>query len=140
VSIAAGRYVGIPYAERGASVHGCNCWGLVHLVLKEQFGVTTPDYAEHSGSEVLSNARAFQEAAGSLTWLRVTHPRAGDCALMTAMTDGERSRRVPGHVGIMIDSKTVLHVWEATAACLMPLDHARLRTRILGFYRHRDLA
>jgi hypothetical protein len=138
----ASRYVGIPFAESGFDLAGCNCWGLVHLVLKTEWGIETPTYGEISADELLATCRAFRTSVRNDPWREVVRSELNpfDCVLMTAMD--QRGHRSEGHVGIVASdngSLKVLHVWRATAACLMPLDHPRIRPRIVGFYRHRDL-
>lgn len=134
-----GRYIGIPFADDGHGMQGCNCWGLCHLVLKYERRIETPTFGETSAGELIAAARHFRSNAADLAlWRSVDTPREFDICLMTAMTD-DCKHRLPGHVGIMISGHRVLHVWEATAACHMPVDHPRLRHRILSYHRHRDL-
>jgi len=127
----ASRYVGVPYADDGHSLDACNCWGLVYLVLKEQAQVDVPTYAEISAKDIdLANARFAQERA-SYPWSRVIgEKRRFDVALL---------RGNPLHAGIMVSSDALLHIWKATSAVVMPIDHSRLRFNLLGFYRHVSL-
>ena len=137
------QYIGIPFAADGASRAGANCWGLVHLVLKEQCGIATPTYDAISADELIAAARQFRTSAVAEPWIRVTTQprRAFDVVLMHAMAseDGGGRSRVPGHVGILIDASRLLHVWEKCDAVVMSLDHPRIRHRIVDFYRHREL-
>jgi hypothetical protein len=112
----------------------------VRLVLAEQRRITVPDYAEIDAKDLLRVARTMGQDASADVWRRVDKPTAFDVVLMTAMTEEQRPRRIVGHAGIMVTEKLLLHVWEATASVIMPVDHPRVRARVLGFYRHEALA
>jgi cell wall-associated NlpC family hydrolase len=135
------RYIGVPYAERGFDFDGCNCWGLVHLVLKTECGIETPTYGEISALDLLRSARAFRDGRDEQTWLPVMRAalQPFDGVMMRSMTDS--GSRVENHVGIIAPTSNglrILHIWETTEACLMKLDDQR--AKIVGFYRHRELA
>lgn len=134
-----GRYVGIPFAEGGLTAEGCHCWGLVRLVLSEQCCIDVPSYGEQSAADLIAAARFFRIDADRDPWIKVESPREFDVALMTAMSGEARPRVIAGHCGIMIDGSTLLHVWEATSAIQMHINHPQIRHRLLGFYRHRAL-
>ena len=133
------RYIGIPFRDDGHDYDGCNCWGLCHLVLKNECGIETPSYGELSAADLLAAARKFRSIVAVETWEKVDDYRAFDCVLMHAMSD-DRSLRLPGHVGILISPSRVLHVWSKTAAVHMPIDHPRVRNKIIAVYRHKALA
>lgn len=124
------KYIGIPYVEGGADFNGCTCWGLVHLVLKTECGIEVPTYGEVSAADTIAATVSRDQAGG--TWQQVTTPRMFDVALMYAMTP----HRYLGHVGIMTSPEHVLHVWKATDAVNMRIDHPRVRYRLVGFYRY----
>lgn len=127
-----GRYVGIPFRDAGYDFSGCNCWGLVHLVLKHEAGVRVPTYAEVSATEIAAANDLFVTGAAHGPWIKVEKDlRPFDVALM---------RGTPMHAGVLVNETTILHVWKATQAVQMPLAHYRVRFRMLGFYRHKDLA
>jgi len=127
----AGRYIGLPYAERGHDRSGCNCWGLVHLVLKERAGIVVDPHAEVSAVEIeRATARAIRVAATE--WTEISGaPALFDVALM---------RGSPLHTGIVIAPGWLLHVWRSPHSIAMRFDNPRIRARIIGFYRHRSLA
>lgn len=134
------KYVGLPFADQGHTRVGVNCWGLVHLVLKHEAGIDVPTYGELSAADLLAAARTFRTDSVGKPWSKVEAPLGVfDVVLMSAMIDMPRARRMPGHVGIMASPTTMLHVWAATNACLMRLEHPRIRHRVLGFYRHQAL-
>ena len=129
-------YVGIPFLDNGHSASGCHCWGLVHLVLKQERGIDVPTYGEISAIELAKVAKTMARDQFNKPWIKVTEPREFDVALMYAMEGGHR---LLGHAGIMTSPTTVLHVWAATDAVNMSIDHPRVRYRLVGFYRHEAL-
>jgi cell wall-associated NlpC family hydrolase len=124
-------YVGLPFVDGGRNRAGVDCWGLVRLVLAEQAGVDVPTYGEISAHDLARVTGTIRAAiAGDQTWRQVEHPGVFDVAVM---------RGNPLHVGIMIDTRRVLHVESTTAAVQIPVTHPSVRHRLIGFYRHRDL-
>lgn len=137
----AARYIGIPFCSDGSSFAGCHCWGLVRLVYQRELKIELPAYGECSAGDLIKASRRFKDDSRAGPWLlSLGDHRPFDVVLMTGMTDEERPRRVPGHVGVLISSDRVLHVEKAIAASHMPLDHPRIRHRILSFHRHEQLA
>lgn len=145
-----GQYIGLPY---GAGPGAVECWGLVARVLREQCGLDLPDYGETSaaylgalarhraGGEGLAEARARMEReidAGRAAecWGVVALPRAFDVAVMARPTGGARAR--PGHCGVMIDARRVLHSLPDTGAVVAPIGHPSM-PRLLEYRRHNSL-
>lgn len=122
-------FVGAPFVELGRGP-AFDCWGLVRAVYAARLDVTLPDYGEISASDLVRVARTMGPAADTDPWASVDQPQEFDLAIMSWP-----GRRWPGHVGVMIDARTVLHVEAASAACLVPLDHHSIRHRVLGFRR-----
>lgn len=133
------RYIGIPFADDGLTRDGCHCWGLVRLVLSEECCLDLPTYGEQTAADLVAAARFFRGDSARDPWIKVETPQKFDVALMTAMTEEPRPRVIAGHCGVMVDFETVLHVWQATSSVQMKLSHPRIRHRLLGFYRHKQL-
>jgi hypothetical protein len=133
----AAKYVGIPFVDGGCSYAGCSCWGLVRMVLQNERGIELPSYGEIYASDLLAAARRIRHDSISGTWLNVVTPKPFDVAVMYAM-HGEKEK-VIGHVGVMSSETDLLHVWKETDAVNMSVTHPRVRYKIVGFYRHRDL-
>lgn len=132
----ANDYVGIPFRDNGHSHDGCNCWGLVKLVLWYERGILVPEYGEISAADLMRAARQIKQDSNARPWIKVTQPESFDVVLMTAKEGGHR---ICGHAGIMTSTTRVLHVWKETAAVNMDIAHARVRETIVGFYRHEAL-
>jgi cell wall-associated NlpC family hydrolase len=135
------RYVGIPFVSRGRDRLGCDCYGLVALVLREQFAIEVPSYANDypDALEQLEVAWLISNEISRQRWQRLNVPLP---------IDGERSSALPGsvillriagqpwHVGIVVADGWFLHVRPATDSCLERYDSLRWHRRIQGFYRY----
>jgi len=126
------RFIGVPYKDDGHDFRGCNCWGLVHLVLKHRAGIEVDPFADVSAADIAEAIELTRKVAASSTWLPVSgSPREFDVALLSGR---------PLHTGIVVASDLLLHVWRSPASMVMRLDNMRIRARMVGFYRHSGLA
>ena len=127
----AARFIGIPFADQGHDFTGCNCWGLVHLVLKHRAGVDVPTYGEVSASDIVRANALFETEAISGPWIEAGEPlRVFDVVLL---------RGNPLHAGIVIAENLLLHVWRSPSSAAMRLDHPLIRSKRIACYRHMDL-
>lgn len=126
----AAQYVGIPYADKGRDRSGCDCWGLLRLVLGEVFRISLPSYTED-----YATAADFKEVSALIAgeiphmpWRRVDgEPRAGHCVLF-------RLEGVPMHVGVMVSPTMFLHTRQGVAAAIDRLDAPLWHRKRLGIY------
>jgi hypothetical protein len=125
-------YIGIPYLSGGRDRAGSDCWGLVRLVYREQYGIDLPSYGE-----IDYDAANIAQTAGLIAdhrdqWQDVQDPCAGDVVLL-------RIEGYPAHVGVMIDATRMLHVHrDGLTSCIERLDGGSWRHRIEGYYRHAE--
>ena len=132
-------YIGIPFVAKGRDREGCDCWGLVRLVLAERFGLDLPSYAE--GYDSLEDVTAIVELIGGAqeegAWQRVAaeEARAGDLAVL---------RGVPTpHIGVLVAPGIMLHALQGAQASLARLSDQAWRHRLKptdrepypGYYR-----
>ncbi|WP_291299285.1 NlpC/P60 family protein [Elioraea sp.] len=131
----AAEYVGLPFAECGRDRSGCDCWGLVRLVLAEVFDAEVPSYLGGYAHTADRQAVAATVARALPDWTPVlgVPERAGDVALFRLMGQ-------PTHVGLVVAPGWMLHVERGTNSALDRLDGMRWASRRIGLYRHWDLA
>jgi len=133
----AATYIDIPFRDGGRTREGCDCYGLVALVLREVFQIDLPSYAgayasAHEREEVsaLIAGRVMPDG-----WRQVFDAaRPGDGVILRILNH-------PWHVGVMVTPTDLLHVAEGQAASTLErLDSPRWQRRLVGLYRHRMLA
>lgn len=129
-------YVGLPWLERGRDRAGLDCWGLFTLVYRERFGIDLPSFADAYLTTADRAALVDLIEGGMGPWREVPagEEHAGDGVMMTMSG-------APHHVGVVTRPGFVLHIENGKAGSIIE-DYrlARLRRRVLGFWRHIDLS
>lgn len=130
------KYVDLLYGRHGRGPLYYDCWGLLMLFFKQEFGIDLPAYDFLYADEAeISEALAFTRGEDS-PWREVKEKevRFGDVALFFSLRDVL-------HVGVVLDQVHFLHCNIYTEyACVERLDSASWRNRKIGFFRHAELA
>ncbi|MFN7115025.1 MAG: C40 family peptidase [Alphaproteobacteria bacterium] len=134
VPIWAGRYIGLPFRDHGRDRSGLDCWGLVRLVMAEQFGIALPslsgEYEHTLALDDISGVIRAQIPAWHALDSGAEH--CGDVVVL-------RLHGQPLHVGIVLGDRHMLHVEARIDSAIERYDQTRWKDRIYGFYRHRSL-
>lgn len=99
----AAELIGIPYAPGAFGPDEFNCWGLLHYVQRNYFGVNLPEAPVGDQAACLAIARNCMETN---LWLKVQEPMHGDGALLRDGSDP--------HVGVYLNFEGggILHAVE----------------------------
>lgn len=128
------EYLGIPFAEKGRSRAGCDCWGLPRLIYLEQLGLELPSYADEYAPVNDSEREDIHQLldAGRTCWARValTDARPFDLLELASVTL---------HVGIVVVAGRMLHVQRGGDSHVVPYNSGAWLGRVLGCYRHARL-
>jgi cell wall-associated NlpC family hydrolase len=123
--------MGIPFVEHGRDYHGCDCYGLVRLVLLEQFGTPLPEllvgYADTRARQEI--ARMIDVTRPLLPFAVVVFPRPGDVVLI-------RNGGALCHFGVMVTARLLLHSEDPAGPRFDLISSPLLKPRIEGIYRH----
>ncbi len=124
------EYVGIPYKLGGRSRAdgGLDCYGLVRLILKEEFEKSLPVLSEVcEKGPGCGSAEAITEGRPLIDARPVDSPEDGDIVAM-------KIRGALSHLGVYWHG-WVVHTLSGHDSVLERIDGLRLRGRIEGFYR-----
>lgn len=130
-----GRWVGLPYRDKGRGPDGFDCWGLVRAALLAERGIRLPDYADayESASDPDSASRAVTAGLAN-GWRKVERPEPFDLVILKIALR-------PWHCGLIVARGWFLHCppphrgSTQTLSCLERLDSLQWRNRVEGFYR-----
>lgn len=121
-------YIGIAYKEKGRDRDtGLDCWGLVRLIQREQFGNELPSFVEQQSSdpEKLQEIFATQREG----WIAVDEYKVGDVVLF-------RMLGYEMHVGTYIGENKFIHVREGFDSVVERLDSGKWKSRKVGVFRY----
>lgn len=132
-------YIGIPFVSKGRTMAGADCWGLVRLIYAAELGIELPSYGEIDAHALMKVSREIDAGKDGEVW-RAAAPgtlQAFDVCVMR-----HHGSRLICHVGVLLPVRNggplgVLHVEEASAAVIVPLNHFSIRERVACFRRHR---
>lgn len=126
------RYVGLPFLDRGRSLVGLDCWGLLCLVYRELRGIELPSYAEAYVTAADRAGIAALIADEISPWQPVPagEEMPFDGVLM-------REGKFPRHIGLVTLPGKLLHVDRGETSRIESYRAGLLACRVVGFYRFR---
>lgn len=126
----AGTYVGIPFVSGGRSRDGADCYGLIRLILLEQFNKTLPLLsADYSDADNLEETEKVMKARRPvLAGQQVENPETGDICVIKFFG-------LPVHLGMYAGGGFILHTLRFSGSALQRISDPLLSGRIEGWYR-----
>jgi cell wall-associated NlpC family hydrolase len=126
------KYIGINFVEHGRTKDGCDCWGLIKLILEDEFLIKgLPDFGTdyvHTRESGKISQLCLNE---SKNWnpIKLGQELPGDVILL-------RIIGLPTHVGIVVDSGWMVHCEYGKNTAIENYLRGHWIHRIEGFYRH----
>jgi cell wall-associated NlpC family hydrolase len=122
------KYVLIRFRNGGRNEKGCDCWGLVCLVYKLEFGVILPDFTISCLDARLIDGEISSQRS---LWRKLNKPRL-PCVVV--MRNSAYSPKICNHLGIYIGNRKILHTSQGTGAIITSLTDPCWSKTIEGFY------
>lgn len=126
------NYISIPFAEKGRSIKGCDCWGLVRIIYKNELGINLNSYDDeyiNTADKDTVNAAIEMERG---RWISVESPREFDVVVMNM-------KGLPMHVGIVTRDGFMLHCAKGVNTSHERYNGIKWKSKIVGFERHSSL-
>jgi len=122
------KYIKIPYKSHGRDFDGCDCYGLVRLVLNNEFGKNLPDFWDYtSADDGTSVQEILLDNKPLIASEKKESPEIGDVVLF-------RFHGYTSHMGVYVGNNMILHVIKNIDSCCVPIDQGMLKGRIEGYY------
>ena len=128
------RYIGIPFLEHGVSEDGCDCYGLVCLIYRREYGIVLPhfEYADSYDKQSI-DGHISSTVDGNSVWLQTEKPEHGDGVVF-------RRGRFNRHVGIWIEpNSTFIHCLEGVGTCLQSISDRAWSNRLVCSVKYRGV-
>ena len=123
------KYVGIPFESKGRTKEGADCYGLVRIVLEENFNMKLPLLNGYSDALNGKETSAYiSENTPLLSGEELSDPQVG-CVVVLSTSQG-----LSGHVGVIVDKNMILHTTKENGAVIERIDSNRIKNKIRGYY------
>ncbi len=121
------KYIGIPFQHHGRDENGADCYGLVRLILAQEFDKHLPDFWQYEGADdVKSIGRLFFDNTPILTH-KVEEPTEGNVVLY-------QFRGYTSHIAVYVGNGNIVHIMKNINSVCVPIEKGFLRGRVEGFY------
>ncbi len=129
----AGYYIGLPFLDHGRDRSGLDCWGLVRLVMAEQFGIALPSYIHEyqRTTQVDKISKLIEREAPKWKVIPAGTETCGDVIVL-------RVRGKPMHVGIVLGDRQMLHIEFGINSVIERYAGSRWAERVAGFYKYKS--
>lgn len=133
------KYMIIPFKDKGRSFEGCDCWGLVYLIYKNELGIELPLYVDgYESANSLEVEKLIEKNKNRWVPIKEQEVRAFDCVLCSSVLRvGNSAVRADSHVGLIIKKGLMLHItYGGNVSQSRYETDFTIRNRIRGFYRY----
>lgn len=122
------EYLSIPFLSGGRDKNGCDCYGLVRLILMEQYGIILPEFNLYPNALNHNNIENIIERERPLlTGELQENPAPGLVVLF-------KTKGFKAHLGFMLTNKDVIHTTAGTGVVIDNINSPKVKNKIEGYY------
>lgn len=123
------KYMEIPFLEKGRSIDGVDCWGLVGLIYQNELGIELPDYLNYyettNDRDIL--AQTIRDERNQ-HWESPDDKKEFDVIILNM-------RGVPMHVGVITKHNHMIHCAKGIGTVHENYTTARWKHKVMGVAR-----
>lgn len=146
------HYMAVPFQHGGRSLDGCDCVGLLALIIANEAHAEFPEFAARFDGDKRDIVRRLEAEMMSGRWIKVAAGRGEDVKLLVRKFDAvlmsAHVHREDGsvhsaemHVGCAIERGRVVHIEQDVGSPVcVPLDDAEISSRVRSVWRLKALA
>ncbi|MCA9344986.1 C40 family peptidase [Candidatus Saccharibacteria bacterium] len=127
------KYVGLPWAEKGVSWNGVNCWGLIRLFYEYELKIILPDYHNEYEKAVSKNTCKILRREADKNFIKVSRAQPHDVILF-------REGLLPQHVALVINNSRMLNINKDQTSTIERYTDSEWKNNLVSFYRFKNLA
>jgi len=122
------QFIGIPFVDKGHTVDGADCYGLIRLIYKESKAIDIPEFS----SSCKDTKRIFADYLKQISehWYSVTDLQAYD---VIAMAYDVNHPRIVQHFAVYIGNGMIIHSLDGVGSFIAKLSD--FKSYIKGTYR-----
>lgn len=123
-----GRYLKIPFKSHGRDFTGCDCYGLIRLILKEEYGKDIPDFWDYTHAhDVAAVSELILKNKPAVVSRKIETPIDG--CVVTFKHSGKVC-----HVGLYVGDGRVIHMLNGANVACSKLKMIEKIYKVEGFY------
>jgi cell wall-associated NlpC family hydrolase len=110
-------------------MQGCDCYGLVQLVLKEHYDIVLPDVGGYVNAlDTGQTSSVIDVNTPLLSGEKQTEPSEGLVVVLSSLEG------LSSHVGLLVTDKLMLHTTKQFGTIIEPITRNKIKNRIKGLY------
>lgn len=125
------KFLGIPFVNKGRSLEGCDCWGLVQMIFREH-GVEVPEYGINCDCRDWKEIHSHIEKARK-QWNRIDKPKV-PCLVVLRSVNVNAPISFTDHVAVFVGEGKMMHTIEKLGSHITKINHPLWNRKIEGFY------